>query len=1375
MFKQKVLYLFLVMIALTLAACGVAGDEEEDFGERHNTGFQLNGPVDPDDQFPYFKLTEVFDGRGALEDAWDSIDGPTFNSYLTKTVDDYTDPFIVFSKANAKVLGGESGLMTFIFGHDIANLLDYLTDGRANTDATVTDIGRFYTQSGEVYQQGFYSLLDELYKDGENSGKMEFPAIGRKIINRMLDKKTAADLHADMEELVEDVIGEDFNKDFKDLHEVLGKLVVRADYPLWVDPSGTPLDKNVIDPDNSEHSNTGIGNAVQGVFNQAKWVNQMLKSTAERGYFHDLVNEVTSLFNPSPASLNSLKIKKLLENIEDNFTKEGSGYNSNALYSTDDATIYSDAELGNTIRELLPGSLQLMLRSDRLASLIGNEPGSDTKYVLREMTNNLKALQFDPETQNIEKSLINLMKYDVWGLDRTDTESGASPTSFLESLLFITQVSSNIGWKDRGEALGDSDDEIRKKDEDDPFDEGDARYEHGHGYHTGSLTLNDSLFSLKTHSVQGSLGIFDISLKETDGDYRFRSKTPFDLNGSDSYQFHYDQDYDVLNMLAGPGVGDFGASDGGNPDGEVPAFNGYAAYSPDGRSEKTMSAWTLGWVARACFNGEGPYYYADPEVKTVSFNDETWKRYLRPNGKTYALVSDANEYFYPSEGADPEDEEPATLKYNGRKQRYNRYKSEWKTDYYLAKYIIDGNPLKDGAYGVRLNQDNAGNVALEIGDRNGNFSATSLTYKELISEIDPLRACKTPEEALFRNYQWLMTEKKMVIVMPLVIDMNVPINPEKWGIDGDVYSEVIAFQVLEANGMSGLTNLRKSNHNHQWAKKRDGGISTIPGDYRIEVVSSDTSDAGATTDYKIYNNTLDCGTATPAVVAHNIPALYRFGFPIDRTLNLRTPEINDMEVGSKDFTVGANDKWANRNAVLMPFISLVAAIYNNTPEKRSSVKAGLKSFVEGTSPLIKPLVYFQKDGGQYPRITWKPMVRGGEAPDTATDWTDYIGDDFLRSSADFHEGNFQQASCWDGTAAEKAYYQPAVVKTLLNVLIDSDITAISDVEAGYNNSRMDGVLPMLAETKTITALLKSLMSDANDSDLIYSSLEQINGALKFTKGRMTEINQEESYKQIAFPDWMFATGVEETRDVVYGAYTEFTGVRAEDIIIDRGIDRLLGHKAIDSVNDGYGLSAYVAEQRSEIEPWNGFYETVDMLEDFLHPDSPYSIVKNVLNINDALFARERSYEDIEIAGLLYAVGKLLTSKNESGNWVSQGESGFDDVLKLITERFPQIHDAMKDENGFSGDNYHSMLVVNSDILKENGLAEYMVGALSTKENFEAIFSDVNTFINDPVVTEMNPLWLTLSDLLNDMATVLEITKDGDELDAIYQDFGFQQN
>ncbi len=1367
MFNHKLVFLVLITIGL-LASCGMSGNgDDEIVGDKHSSGFQINGPLDPDNPYPYFKLTEVFDGRGALEDFWDSVDGPIFNAHLDVIVDEHTDVFIESSLTNSRILGDESGLLSIILGTDVANILEYLTNSARNTQSSDQEIGRFYTLDAESYQQGFYSLLDEMYKKGENSGKMENVVINRKIVARILDKKTPEEIHDDMDELIEDLTGTDFDRDFKDLMGLSGKLLVRADYPMWVDSSDTPLAKGNIDPANTDHTNTGVGNTVKGVFEQVKWSNQILKDPNSRGWFHDLVNEIATIFNPDPASKNSDKTRTLMENIEKYFTKAGSiyGADSDNIYNTNNSLIYSDSELGNTIRELFPGQIQLLLRSDRVASLIGDLPGNEKKYVLRQMVDNLKTLQYDPDLQHIEQSINDLMKHDVWGRDRTVTDSGAWPASFLESLLFVTHVSTNLGWKDRDEI---SSDEVTL--------DTDPRYDHGHGAATESLSLNDSLFSIKTHKTLFSLGIYDISLAAADGNHIYRSKNSFNQENSGNYGFFFDQNYDVLHSIAGPCVGDLGVPDGGNPDGDTIPNNGFKAFSPDGKDENVMSAWTLGWISRACFNGEGPYYYADPNAETVVFDNREWKKYLRPDGKTYALVNDSGEttlYRYPAEGNDPVDEATTNLNDYRKNQRYNRFKAQWETDYYMSRYIrtINTGPdtTEDVAYYTTMTRDEEGRLQVDTKTVGQNPEAASLQYTELISESEPKRACSSPEEALFRNYQWLMTEKKMVIVLPMIVsfDESDEHNPDH-----------TVFQVLEANGFSGLTNLRKQTGNHFWAKAGTEDSSDVPGDFRIEVASSGTSppvDADS-----VYNDTLDCGHSTPAVIAHNIPALTRLGFPLSRTEKVRRESVTDMEVGSKEFIMG-DETWEDRNAVLPPFISLVAAIYNNSPANRTSVQGGLRSFVEGTSALIKPLIYYQKDSGKHPQKTWKSRVRGGDKPESAsTGWDDYVGEDFLRSTADFYNEANKRATSWDGTPEEKLYFQPAVEKTLFNILVDSDITAQAEAgDVAYSNTRMDGLLPVLTETKAITALLKILLSDANDSDLLYSSLEQINSAMKITKGIMTTINQGTtgeygdvgSFKSVVYPEWMFATG---TETGVYGEFTEFSGVRSDDIILDRGIDRLIGHEALDENNEGYGITAYVAEQN--LEDWEDFYEKTDILEDMLHPDSPYSIVENILNMNDALFDRERSYQDIEIAGLLYAAGKIITRYNAADQtWVNQGDEGFDDLFTLFTTRLPVIHQLMADQDGYTGNNYHSTLVFNAQALKEGGLVEFMVESLATDENFETMFFDIITFINDPVVVEKAPLWSTLSDLLNDMATVLEITKDGEKLDEIYRDFGFQVN
>jgi len=70
-------------------------DDGTDGGKTGTAGFQANGSVDPDNLYPDFKLLEVFDGRGSLEETWDSIDGPTFNDYFEDTVDAYPEAFVL--------------------------------------------------------------------------------------------------------------------------------------------------------------------------------------------------------------------------------------------------------------------------------------------------------------------------------------------------------------------------------------------------------------------------------------------------------------------------------------------------------------------------------------------------------------------------------------------------------------------------------------------------------------------------------------------------------------------------------------------------------------------------------------------------------------------------------------------------------------------------------------------------------------------------------------------------------------------------------------------------------------------------------------------------------------------------------------------------------------------------------------------------------------------------------------------------------------------------------------------------------------------------------------------------------------------------------
>ncbi|MFA6012538.1 MAG: hypothetical protein WC799_21280 [Desulfobacteraceae bacterium] len=1322
--------ILVIILCLFLSACGQAADENEDKTGLNGTGFQDNGS---DKEYPHFVLTGIFKGWGGLEEMWNSIDADGFNDRFNNTVNSFIDEFITFSHLGSSILGDDSRVVILLAGTDASKLLGYLIDPTENypvRNVNNSD-GHYFSEESTDYTEGFYAFLDEVFKDGENPGSADMVAVNWKILNRFNDMKSPEELHEDMEELIDDILDPDFKEDFIDLTSMLGKLLVRADYPLSADDESM-----------------GIGNAAKGVVDLVMWYNRMEKDPVTRALLRSQVSEAVSMFDPSLSSTNNQKIHKLLENIKDYFTESGSVYgsdNPDNVYRMDNDEIYSVTEITNTVREMVPSTAQLLMRSDRTHSLIESKDGENV-YVLRQLMKNLNSLGYDPDAVDMEKSLMNMMKYDCIGRDRTNPSSGAYPASHLESLLFVTHVTSNMGWADLNE---DSVDEV--------MEPTDPRYDHGHGSYTGRLSLNDSLFSIKTHKTMNSLGLFDISLKANDGENIHRSMDPFTTMNRENFNFFYDQNYDILNCLAPPCAGDLGSPNGGNPDVVnqiIPGMNGYKAYSPDGLEEPQLAAWTLGLIVRACFNGEGPYYYADPEAERFMVETQDWFIYRRPSGKIYAYVNKDDpenwEYFYPVDGNDPIDPDLDGKVLGNIWQRYNRYKSEWQSDYYMSHYLVrrqvNGVPVVEDRFATMDNS--SGN--LEIAPVTGGGLAGRLTYRETIAENDPLRACSSPEEALFRNYQWFMSEKKLVIIMPLKVDL-----------DG---TQASIFQVLEANGLSGLGNLRKFKGNHFWAKSNSDGDSKIPGDYRIEVVSSSLGEDSPLNDFNVYYNTLDCGHATPTIVGANLPALVRLGFPRFTTQVDRTQTHTDSELGSKEFAVG-DRIWQDRSAVLAPFIALISALREFTPQDGYGVnplKRGIHMFVEGTSPLLKPLIYYQKENGQHPHLSWKPRIMGSGENGPSDSWGDYIGDDFLRSSADFHNNPYRMASAWNGTVLEQRYYQPSAMKNLLNVLIDSDVTSAE--------TRLDGILPVMMENKSPTRLLKALLSNPNDSDRLYSALEQIVGALKITKGRFTQIN-ENPEKSIYYPEFMFVAGAIKG---YYDEFISFIGQRDEDIILDIGLDRLIGHPAIDDVHDGYGLVQYVDEQLDE--GWDDLDDKLDLLEDLLHPSSPYSVVESALSMNEKVFGRDRLYTEEEIKGLTYALGKLLTHYDVAEDiWLNQGEEGFDDLLTILQVRLPQIHELMKDGEGFSGDNYKAALTINADMMKPGGPVEFLVSNMETQVDWETLLADSARFVADDLITGDKPLWSTFSELLNDLAVAVDRSKDGSLMDQVYANYGFQRN
>ena len=1389
MSKRNTCWIILLLCLTTLYSCATNEEPADKPGIR--SGFQLNDTHDPYDDFEIFSIMK--DG-GTLEEIYDTIDGKGVSDKFSDVVNANKKEFINFADNISDLLYTRSDLVSKLLNAELRETLAWLIDNDLKDQSTLYDydgaghdeLDAFYNPAEETYyMDSFYSFLDDLSDENEagaRKGMKEVLRVASKIIQYMLDTNDENELRDDVQEVIDDLLDEDFHEDFTDITETLGKLLIEADYPMWLDDDDRIIPtREQINPNLDKNSH--MGNGVKGLNILVRWVNRMMADKENRDLVNTIIREVSGLFNPDDADANKTMLKKLTTTMEDLFTHGGDTYINDIRYHQSDDEIESDSELSQLLRHLYPSLVQVFLRSDRDASMLVDNDWDQQIYPLYQTVQYLKNLDYDPD--GFEKSFLDILQYDFMGRDRTDPDSGAWPTSFVEHIVYEIALVMNFGYDDGG-----SNGEI------DPATI-DPRKDHGHGRNRFALSINDCLFNLKTHALLETgntslLNLFDLTLKPTDGENVSRSYKPFKPNDMSRKPFYFDADYIGHGLLTGACAQESATPDGGNIDAYSNEMNSYRAYDPTGRDEPNTAAWILAALIRTIFNGEGPYYYADPNARTVGIDGKTYFEYLRPNGRVYALVNKDGaewEYIYPSDLGDGEDKNTNEVTgYIGpkdkaagnrvyRKQRFNRYKAEWDSEHYMVKVpLLFGNSY--------ISPDNASGT-LKTTTISSNEYSNSLHYKELIPENEPRRACASPLEAFHRNWLYYSTEKKIVVILPFYLSLD--LNTLGLG-EGSVPLGAL-YLTVEVNGFRGFAEARKFKNNHVWAKKGDTGDSTIPGDYRIEMAANlitntiDLGLIGGITEQIVYDSVLDIGQLVPAVIGKNSYTVSRLAFPRSPVAD-RGNNITDRDLGSLDFEV-SDSVWEHRNNFLPLFISLLAAMYDNSPvypnynnpANPTDIKGGYMMLLEALMPLIKPLVYFQKTEGTLPYNCWKPRVYG----DTLSNYGDHLGNAFLQSSADMYDRN-NPLTHWNGNEEERIFYLPTPTKTLLGVLIDSDINDV--------NSRMDGLLPtLLSKTKVVSSALRMLMSDVNDTDELYQGLEQIVTSLKSTKSEMTRILEGEaeygpggSNKRYIYPDWFFVEGDPFSKDV-YGVYQEFQGARAEDLIFDRAVDALVGQDKINEANDGYGIANYPDDKPTLNDPeWKDFEDGYDDLVNLIHKDSPYSLTESIINITESFFGSGYIYSDEQIKGLLYGAGKLFTYYDrEKERWIHQGETGFDDIYRILVQSLPDLHEELKDEpretNGnvtYDTSNYTDILTITTGILEQDGMLDYIIDTVSIEAPWELVFGDLDTFLQQDFIINKDPLWSTVAELLLDMSLAIDNSQEI-ELESIYQQYGFQLN
>ena len=1340
---------------------------------------------------PEYRLFGLLDDYPPLKNAFSKIDQSEFNKKLSASLnEDLTasqDVVSLFPQflETLESEGSSESLLTEVI-NKIRNIFF-----RIKEQDQLDSLDNIY------YEDNFFALYEKIL--GSNLGLSD-------DIIKMLGKIVAY-IHykyggTELEEMVSDLKDflqdsdskQNFGSSLELFSEGLGKILLGLDQNMFLDNKILLTERASIDP--SVHVDTKLGNAVQGLDVMLSALNSLLKDEEIQTYFFDILREVGAL---TAKDQFSEAVRKFLENLAKYFIEGGEGFSGDYNQDNDEEYVYAD--LKNSLQELWPALQQLFIGAGKKNSIFKEkaEGGSPLEAFSRALAD----LNLDLESLNLEESLARLIEMDDRGRDRTDPDSEASNISFLDALIFCLMTANNFGYKSTV---------VQGLVSPGNFD---PNFGYLHGDSTGGIiTLHDTLYSLGTaglpdmemdfgfleSEVTTEVNIYSLCLLNPAGDKIFRSKNKFTSVEANQHQYYLRASSPILNNILGSHLaGDLGLPNGGEGVGEYGAYEEnttFFPYSPNGVGEMNTARWAMGLIARVCFEGEGPYYYADPEAQTVRFKlneseeEKDWFIYYRPNGQVYALVSkDTNniyetsswEYLYPAVGNDPLDtldnydldneqdvppkELPATSGFAtvSSLERFNRYKETWHTDYYLIEnHDEDDNP--------------ALNKYWAPGKDNEQTEANCLWVDELIKEKDSSRECASQEEAIYKNYQWLMYEKRFFGILPLRINTKKVLLK-----DENLYIDLRAsvFVKIDCNGVMGLANLHKKPFTDYTLQNLlnkfdegggfwliDGGAnkSNQPGDNRMGVEILDPS-MPIIHEILIYNFVLNPGSflgqtgyLMPNIFGANINAIANLGILNNNKANYDRGYIEGISSADVKRADGL-DYWEKRNSLLPLLVTFLGLLHEHNYYEVA--ESGHDYNIDGNHflpfkflansilpPLAKPMFYYQKNKeGLEPVECWKPRIRGGN--------------DFLAK----HKNRIDKKY-------NRNYYAPEENRTLVSLLSES--------EYKFN----DGLLPLVAQTKILTKALKLFQrlgsssfdsSNYSQDDIstwgarrkFFYGLEQLLTSIKTSQGKgIGEITPLASYKRkiYKYEDWMYADNY----------------LRTEDLSLDVILDQLIGSR-----ESGLGLATFVYNRSNEKKEaclltkqscleqcdqsdlecqsvcdgayslclddcynWDNFDRFTNSLGALLSEDSffeeKYNIMEHLINIINKVL-NEVEVSDSELTALRHTLGILFATYDQT----SLGWQVEDDVSTLLSESLPQALEI------FDQHNTNFFLVMNN-LLEDEGLGEYMLRNLHSDYLASETLEEWHQFLGIHLVENPDStLWQDLIKLLEGMIGIME--------------------
>ena len=1430
-FKRAKIIFLIVLLGTCLFSC--KDDVPDEFSEN---------------EYHSYKLFNILDDYPSLYALIESLDQNKVNGLLARAVNHKLPEYILSTRERNTIISDDPmfPMQNTLqqYKSVLKRIIDQDSGDHPEDDAIIN------------YAESFYSLIDDGRKQDFDIGK-DLAAFLRAAKNYAADVLTEPDMMALIDKQIKDIDDSNYDTIFDQKQKSKAKATIQCDYPIYIKADGK-IETSRAKPAGGK--NLGVGNLVNGKVALLTALNEIIHNNVVRDEIFELLREYGKFSNATIGDTGKdLKtiMKEYMLTTEEYFTIGGGMYETLTdptmgfkIYGgstdpdhADNAGIFSNAEARQVSLSMNPSSISMMLRSDRdgdndgfgdgyVASVNPTKEVSDgdyksgKHYFLDLFLQNLKKINFDPGNARLEESLYDLIRFDLHGRDRKGDASAWS-VAYVESLLFLSGVCQNTGWKDGG-SNGEPATE--------PSDV------HGHGDATEVLSFNDAIFSMGALLSCGK-SVYDSAFPNNGRVYR--SIVPFNRDNRGHYEFVYTSDYSIQSFLAGFSAGEMGLPDGGNPGGTPPAVNNYRPFTGDSIGDRSMTRWTYYNIVRACWHGEGPYYYAPSDVPSITANldgsgAKTWYIYYRSNGLIYSYVYKANPadpstwvYLYPADGHDSDDAATTVVSDGrGRNQRTNRFRHSWYSDYYMIKTKkfegLGGFNPTNGSTDYYVVPSNDG-VTNGINHGDGNVTTGRFLFHEILQpEDNNTRECASPEEALYRNYVWVMNEKKFVVILPLSLHAEM-IGSHAYG---------AGFKIVEANGTVGLTSARRyyndESRNHIWIQRGDAGnalgISTIPGDYRQSVLWYEGFTAGLIWTAgqrlglsKVWESTL-WGTSTPPVASHNAPAITRFAFPrFSLTMeNIRYGGQNNQDV---DFSVAmgsgpdwfqANDSdynWNRRNGLMPVFVCLLSTIWDyqnrdfSIAQNREITLERYQRFAQNLVSFVAPRFYYIRDDSpsvSFMHKSWVPRIRGDAATAGDPHHVKMHRNSWDVSGAqgygiDGVNDIISNPFAWFGGLDQRTFFQPEPMRTLINRLYDSDFRDLAN--GGNVDSRCDGMLALLTEydvddarggdnepkTRILTRAFNVLMNiagpefddqagldydDPNFDDTyekwgarrkLFYALEQSATGQRGTKGNAAQLTEEKPPWGIIFPSWMFIEGVG-SMDPLTGMYAEYTNCRDDEQLLDEGL--LLSTGWDDDPTDGNDPDQGIgiaAIDEWDSADWSMFNLKLDMAAEMSRSGSMYNVTERLITIIEKMVRKINPTGD-QIRSLVHTIGIVNAEWDTSTNmWV------YPDELKTVKK----IYNRRKLE--LSREDIHASSIFSREIAMAEGLVEYVLKTMDAPHDTEQLFSDLYRFLDDPLISVPDSeLWEDIVSMTNGQTILMERFSQGEPADG-FEDLGYQYN